>query len=99
MTLDQILASLEPSSLTEPASVTSAPAVKPPPQPTYPNDLTAREVEVLRLVTQGLTNAQIAEQLVIRPFTVNNHVRSIFGKLGVTNRAAATRYAMEHQLV
>ncbi len=42
---------------------------------------------------------QIAEQLVIRPFTVNNHVRSIFGKLGVTNRAAATRYAMEHQLV
>ncbi len=66
---------------------------------TYPNDLTAREVEVLRLVAQGLTNAQIAEQLVIRPFTVNNHVRSIFGKLGVTNRAAATRYAMEHQLV
>jgi predicted ATPase/DNA-binding CsgD family transcriptional regulator len=65
----------------------------------YPNSLTSREVEVLRLVAQGLTNAQIAEQLVIRPFTVNNHVRSIFGKLGVTNRAAATRYAMEHQLV
>jgi Bacterial regulatory proteins, luxR family len=54
---------------------------------------------VVPTIARGLTNAQVAEQLVIRPFTVNNHVRSIFGKLGVTNRAAATRYAIEHHLV
>src|SRR6266702_1955098 len=99
MTLDQVLASLELSSLAETASVTSAPAVKPPPQPTYPNDLTAREVEVLRLVAQGLTNAQIAGQLVISIHTANNHLRSILGKLGVTTRSAATHFAFEHKLV
>jgi predicted ATPase/DNA-binding CsgD family transcriptional regulator len=99
MTPDQVLASLEPSPLAEPAPTTSAPTVKPPPPTTYPHDLTAREVEVLRLVAQGLTNAQIAEQLVIRPYTVNNHLRSILGKLGVTTRTAATRFALEHKLV
>ena len=99
MTLDQVLASLELSSLAETASVTSAPAVKPPPQPTYPNDLTAREVEVLRLVAQGLTNAQIAGQLVISIHTANNHMKSILSKLGVTSRTAATHFAFEHKLV
>jgi DNA-binding CsgD family transcriptional regulator len=61
--------------------------------------LTAREVEVLRLMTQGLTYAQIAEQLVISRRTVNAHVTSIFSKLGVTARAAATRIAIDHHLV
>ncbi len=80
------------------------PTERPSPSPAkaaviYPNDLTAREVEVLLLVAQGLTNAQVAEQLILSTYTVNNHMRSIYGKLGVTNRAAATRYAMEHQLV
>jgi DNA-binding NarL/FixJ family response regulator len=68
-------------------------------QPTSPNGLTAREVEVLRLLAQGLTSAQIAERLVIGVVTVNFHVRSIYSKLGVTSRAAATRYALEHGLV
>jgi predicted ATPase/DNA-binding CsgD family transcriptional regulator len=68
-----------------------------PPPP--PHELTAREVEVLRLLTQGLTSAQIAEQLVIGLVTVNSHVRSIYSKLGVTSRAAATRYALEHHLL
>src|SRR6266705_636326 len=94
MTPEQVLASSA-----EPVSVASAPAVKPPPQPTYPNDLTAREVEVLRLVAQGLTNAQIAGQLVISRHTVDNHVRSILGKLGVATRTAATHFAFEHKLV
>jgi len=67
--------------------------------PTYPAGLTAREVEVLRLLAQGLTSAQIAEQLVIGVVTVNFHVRSIYIKVGVTSRAAATRYALEHHLV
>jgi DNA-binding NarL/FixJ family response regulator len=67
--------------------------------PTYPAGLTAREVEVLRLVAQGLTDAQVAEQLVISSRTVNWHLTSIYSKLGVSSRAAATRYAMEQHLV
>jgi len=69
------------------------------PAATYPDGLTAREIEVLRLLAQGLTSAQIAEQLVIGVVTVNFHVRSIYSKLGVTSRSAATRYALEHHLV
>jgi predicted ATPase/DNA-binding CsgD family transcriptional regulator len=69
------------------------------PSPTYPADLTAREVEVLRLLAQGLTYAQIAANLIITRRTVNGHVTSIYSKLGVNGRAAATRFAMEHQLV
>ncbi len=65
----------------------------------YPAELTAREVEVLRLVAQGLTDAQVAEQLVISPRTVNFHLTSIYSKLGVSSRAAATRYAIEHHLL
>ena len=61
--------------------------------------LTARQVEVLRLLAQGLTSAQIAEQLVIGLVTVNSHVRSIYSKLGVTSRATATRYALEQNLL
>jgi predicted ATPase/class 3 adenylate cyclase/DNA-binding CsgD family transcriptional regulator len=64
-----------------------------------PAGLTNREVEVLRLLAQGLTNAQIAEQLIVSTPTVNAHVRSIYSKLSVTNRSAATRFAIEHSLV
>ncbi len=69
------------------------------PAATYPDGLTAREIEVLRLLAQGMTSAQIAERLVIGVVTVNFHVRSIYSKLGVTSRSAATRYALEHYLV
>ncbi|WP_172632048.1 LuxR C-terminal-related transcriptional regulator [Dictyobacter arantiisoli] len=62
------------------------------------NKLTTREVEVLQLLARGRTNAQIAEALVISLLTVKAHVRSIYSKLGVTSRSAATRYALEHQL-
>jgi DNA-binding CsgD family transcriptional regulator len=67
--------------------------------PTYPDGLTAREVEVLRLVAQGLTDPQVAEQLVISPHTVNSHLKAIYGKIGVSSRNAATRYALEHHLM
>ena len=67
--------------------------------PTYPNGLTQREVEVLRLLTTGLSNTQIAEQLVISRRTVNAHLRSIYNKLDVTTRTAATRYAFDNHLV
>ncbi len=65
----------------------------------YPADLTAREVEVLHLVAQGLTDAQVAEKLVISRRTVNWHLTSIYGKIQVSSRCAATRYAIEHHLV
>jgi predicted ATPase/class 3 adenylate cyclase/DNA-binding CsgD family transcriptional regulator len=65
----------------------------------YPDGLTSRQVEILRLVAQGLTDAQIAEQLIISPRTVNSHLTSIYGKIGVSSRTAATRYAIESHLV
>jgi predicted ATPase/DNA-binding CsgD family transcriptional regulator len=64
-----------------------------------PEELTAREVEVLRLIAQGLTTAQVADRLVLSPLTVNTHVRSIYSKLGIRSRSAATRYALGHGLV
>ncbi|HEY6406565.1 MAG TPA: response regulator transcription factor, partial [Ktedonobacteraceae bacterium] len=67
--------------------------------PPYPAGLTTREVEVLRLVAQGLTDMRVAEQLIISPRTVNTHLTSIYNKLGVDSRAAATRFAVEHKLV
>lgn len=67
--------------------------------PAYPAGLSAREVEVLRLVANGMTNAQVARELFISPNTVNRHLNSIYGKLGVSSRAAATRFAAEHHLV
>ncbi len=65
----------------------------------YRDGLTAREVEVLRLLAKGLTDAQIAEQLVLSLHTIHAHLRTIYSKLGVSSRSAATRYAFEHQLV
>jgi LuxR family maltose regulon positive regulatory protein len=61
--------------------------------------LTEREVEVLRLVARGLTDAQVAETLVISPRTVNAHLRSIYSKLNITSRNAATHFAIEHHLI
>jgi len=49
-------------------------------------------------VAQGLTDAQVAERLVISPRTVHSHLNSIYSKLGITSRSAATRYAIEHDL-
>jgi DNA-binding CsgD family transcriptional regulator len=60
--------------------------------------LTEREIEVLRAVAQGLTDTQVAERLVISPRTVHSHLNSIYSKLGITSRSAATRYAIEHHL-
>ncbi len=95
MTPEQALASLGPVHATK----QSTPASIPPPPPAYPDGLTTREMEVLRLLAMGLTSAQIAEQLIISLLTVNTHMRSIYSKLGVASRAAATRYAIEHHLV
>jgi len=60
--------------------------------------LTAREVEVLRLVATGKTNRAIAEALGISEKTVARHVSNMFMKLGLSSRAAATAYAYQHDL-
>lgn len=65
----------------------------------FPESLTMREFEVLRLVAAGLSNKQIAERLVISTSTVDTHIQSIFHKLDVSSRSGATRYAVEHRLV
>jgi ATP/maltotriose-dependent transcriptional regulator MalT len=96
MTPEHVLVSLEPTpkpALTPPASLSVASL------PPLHAGLTPREMEVLRLLVQGLTSAQIADHLVIGLVTVNSHVRSIYSKLGVTSRAAATRHALEHKLL
>jgi DNA-binding CsgD family transcriptional regulator/tetratricopeptide (TPR) repeat protein len=64
-----------------------------------PPILTGRERDVLQLLAQGRTNAQIAERLVVSPFTVKAYVRAIYRKLGVDSRAAATRFALDHHLL
>jgi DNA-binding NarL/FixJ family response regulator len=61
--------------------------------------LTAREVEVLRLVAAGHTNRKIATALVISDHTVRRHLQNIFDKIGVSSRAAATAFAFQHDLI
>jgi ATP/maltotriose-dependent transcriptional regulator MalT len=68
------------------------------PAPAYPAGLSSREVEVLRLVAQGLTDAEVAERLFLSPRTVGQHLRSVYNKLGVSSRTAATRFAVAHDL-
>ena len=60
--------------------------------------LTVREVEILRLVAASMTNRQTAERLGLSIRTVDAHLRSIYAKLGIKSRSAATRYAVEHNL-
>jgi DNA-binding NarL/FixJ family response regulator len=70
-----------------------------PPAAAPPDDLSWREVEILRLVAGGLSNRQIGEQLSISGHTVANHVRSILRKTGAANRTEAAGYAYRKALV
>lgn len=63
-----------------------------------PDGLTAREVEVLRLVAQGASNKDIAAMLVLSEKTVRNHVEHVYAKIGVSNRIGASMYALENGL-
>jgi HD-GYP domain-containing protein (c-di-GMP phosphodiesterase class II) len=67
--------------------------------PGLPAGLTEREVEVLRLLARGHTNKQMGRQLFISPKTVGSHVEHIYQKLGVSSRAAAAMFAVEHDLL
>jgi len=64
-----------------------------------PADLTGRQVEVLRLVSRGLSNAEIAERLVLSRRTVEHHVQDIYLKIGASTRAGAAMFAMQHGLL
>jgi predicted ATPase/class 3 adenylate cyclase/DNA-binding CsgD family transcriptional regulator len=99
MTPEQAIASQ--GQVTLPQPIPAAPSSTPQAQSptTSPGGLSVRELEVLRLLATGLTDAQIAEQLVLSLHTIHAHLRTIYSKLGVTSRSAATRYAFEHQLV
>ncbi len=71
---------------------------KPVKQPLTPDPLTEREVDIVRLVAQGLSNRQIADQLVIGEATVRTHVGNVLNKLHVANRVQATLYALREGL-
>ena len=64
-----------------------------------PAGLTEREVDVLRLIARGHANKQVAATLGISPKTVGHHIEHIYAKAGVTTRAGATLFAMEHGLL
>lgn len=72
-------------------------AITSPPAPG--RDLTERELEVLELLVEGLSNSKIAGRLGVSPNTVKNHLRSIYSKLDVSTRTAATTLAIKHGLV
>jgi DNA-binding NarL/FixJ family response regulator len=63
-----------------------------------PDQLTSREVEVLRLIAAGLSNSEIADKLVVSNATVKTHINRIFFKTGARDRAQAVRYAYQHGL-
>jgi DNA-binding CsgD family transcriptional regulator len=93
--IEYALSEEEPSA-TPSSTTTEQPSF--PSAPEHPAGLTPRQVEVLGLVAAGMTNAQIAKELFISLRTVETHLTSIYHKLGVTSRSAATRYALEHDL-
>ncbi len=88
--------------VTAPASDLASPPVVPhagrPPSTDRAFGLSRRELDVLRLVATGMTDAQVADRLVLSPRTVNSHLHSIYGKLGVSSRSAATRFAIERKI-
>jgi DNA-binding NarL/FixJ family response regulator len=92
MTPEQALAAQGEGIVPPSATTVSAPI-------TYPAGLTAREVEVLRLVAKGMTNAQIAQELVLSEKTVATHLTHIFNKTNSENRAAAVAFAIHHGLI
>jgi len=85
--------------LVEPATPDGdVPTTTPSSAPEHPAGLTPREVEVLGLVAEGLTNVEVAQRLFLSPRTIDTHLTSIYHKLGVSSRAAATRFALDHGL-
>jgi len=86
----------EPSTITSSAAPTEQLST---PVSEHPAGLTPREIEVLGLVAQGLTNPQVAQRLFLSSRTVQRHLNSVYRKLGVSSRTAATHLALEHDLL
>lgn len=98
--LDPTIASKVVASLTRAQAVLPRqPALQEQTLPLHNNDLTTREIEVLRLIARGATNREIAESLVISEGTVKNHISSILSRLGLRDRTQAAIYAREHGLL
>jgi len=68
-------------------------------RPSNPGGLTRRELEVLRLAARGLTTREVADRLTISPKTADHHIQHIYGKIGVSTRAAAALWAMQHAMI
>ena len=68
-------------------------------RPQNPGGLSRREVDVLTLAARGMTTRQIADRLVISPKTADHHIQHIYAKIGVSTRAAAALWAMQHEVV
>ena len=100
MSVEEVLAyALEPiaGEIDEPEQ----PGALPEGQQAYPDDLTEREVEVLRLIAAGKSNQEIARELVLSLRTVEKHISNIYVKIGATGRVAratAATYALKHNL-
>ena len=86
-TLQQVLTEIEQLSTASQAKKQAAEA------------LTSRELDVLRLLVQGLSDAQIAEKLVVSRRTVTTHLTTIYSKFGVNSRSAAIRHSLDHKLI
>jgi DNA-binding NarL/FixJ family response regulator len=65
----------------------------------WPSGLTSREVELLRLLSGGLSRREVATQLFLSEHTVRHHLEHIYNKIGVRTRVAATLFAVEHNLL
>jgi DNA-binding NarL/FixJ family response regulator len=89
---DALLAPASTRRLIEQRAPTPAPAPE-------LDELTAREREVLRLLARGLTNAEIAQALVVEPSTVKSHVARVLAKLGLRDRVQAVVFAYDHGVV
>ena len=91
-----------PAGATAGATAAGAPDAHPagggPPQVPLPDDLTPREAEVLVLIARGLSNGEIATELVVSEATVKTHINHVFAKIGARNRAQAVHYAYTHGL-
>jgi HD-GYP domain-containing protein (c-di-GMP phosphodiesterase class II) len=72
---------------------------QPRPRATWPAGLSTREVEVLRHIARGASYREVAHALQITPKTAEHHIEHIYDKIGVSTRAAATMFAMEHDLL
>jgi HD-GYP domain-containing protein (c-di-GMP phosphodiesterase class II) len=80
-------------------AVLAAAGHKPPHRTSWPAGLTDREVEVLRLIAQGHSYKEVARRLTITPKTAEHHIEHIYNKIGVSARASAALFAMEHDVI